>query len=331
MAQPFGVGFRTEAALVAQESENHRSKLSLLQTRQEDMDREIPTPPNCDNYYKEFIDASSGRRLQIPSSIVAQHAVISSNGKSNVVDTPIPATTFNESLIDDVSVHIGKDAAKSFAHDTTEHHVTVSENQNIATDPGADKNNTKILHQTGQNLAPMSSPPHKTNLYVNAPIAIEMCGKKRVLRPAAVNGICGLANGKNRVDARLDGPYGTELTVLEDKVFLITDHSLPNYTDDLFAESTDDEDYEIPINGRSKFQKAEQIIHDNLHIYKLLERTITDLRAKQTYDTRNPVLGWKIEYKPRINGVVRDGDWYVTSPSKKGYRSLRTLRDALLK
>ena len=43
------------------------------------------------------------------------------------------------------------------------------------------------------------------------------------------------------------------------------------------------------------------------------------------------LLGWKIEYKPRINGVTRDGDWYVTSPSKKGYRSLRTLRDALLK
>ena len=73
--------------------------------------------------------------------------------------------------------------------------------------------------------------------------------------------------------------------------------------------------------GTARQRKAEQIIRDNLHLYKLLEQTITDLRAKQTYDTRNPVLGWKIEYKPRINGVVRDGDWYVTSPSKKGYRS----------
>ena len=64
----------------------------------------------------------------------------------------------------------------------------------------------------------MSSPPNKTKLYVGALIEIAMLGKKCVLRPATLLGNHGLKNSNNRVHARLGGPYGTDLTVMENKV-----------------------------------------------------------------------------------------------------------------
>ena len=351
-----GIAFEPRP-LVAQEADNACRTFTPEQTIQKKLNHEID-PFDCDDAYKEIIDASSGRRLHLPMSIVARYTVPSQ-------DTLPPEQEFAPEQEQPRYRDPARDAARSslyekkFIDASPSEHTHLDGLRHLIVDNNEDKNDSQgdihPPHESVDHEIHTPSPPNKTNLYVNAPIEIEMLGKKRVLRPATVLDIYGIENGKNRVHARLDGPHKTELTVHEDKVILIADsahppgarraqvchdarptytscdgasqdHSLPNYTD----ESSDEED-EIPINGRSTFQKTEHVPYDHPNLYELLERTITDLRAKQKYATRNPVLGWKVEYKPRINGVARDGDWYVTSPSKKGYRSLRTLRDALLK
>ena len=329
-----GIAFEPRP-LVAQEADNACRKFAPEQTIQKKLNHEID-PFDCDDAYKEIIDASSGRRLHLPMSIVARYTVPSQ-------DTLPPEQEFAPEQEQPRYQDPARDAARNSLCDKNFIDASPSErtistvfdisSSTTTTDRNDSQGDIHPPHESVDHEIHTPSPPNKTNLYVNAPIEIEMLGKKRVLRPATVLDIYGIENGKNRVHARLDGPHKTELTVHEDKVYphhrlctRSTDHSLPNYTD----ESSDEED-EIPINGRSTFQKTEHVPYDHPNLYELLERTITDLRAKQEYATRNPVLGWKVEYKPRINGVVRDGDWYVTSPSKKGYRSLRTLRDALLK
>ena len=328
-----GIAFEPRP-LVAQEADNACRKFAPEQTIQKKLNHAMD-PFDCDDAYKEIIDASSGRRLHLPLSIVARYTVPSQ-------DTLPPEQEFTPEQEQSRHQEPARGSArnglcnKNFIDTPPGERIHLDAPQRIVVDNNdhpdpAQRDSQEFVSESVDHEIHTPSPPNKTNLYVNAPIEIEMLGKKRVLRPATVLDIYGIENGKNRVHARLDGPHKTELTVHEDKVILITDcasqdHSLPNYTDE-----SSDEEYEIPINGRSTFQKTEHVPYDHPNLYELLERTITDLRAKQKYATRNPVLGWKVEYKPRINGVARDGDWYVTSPSKKGYRSLRTLRDALLK
>ena len=72
---PFHSGIAFEPRpLVAQEADNACRTFTPEQTIQKKLNHEID-PFDCDDAYKEIIDASSGRRLHLPLSIVARYTV----------------------------------------------------------------------------------------------------------------------------------------------------------------------------------------------------------------------------------------------------------------
>ena len=70
-----GIAFEPRP-LVAQEADNACRKLTPEQTIQKKLNHEIH-PFNCDDACEEIIDASTGRRLLLPKSIVARCTVAS--------------------------------------------------------------------------------------------------------------------------------------------------------------------------------------------------------------------------------------------------------------